>query len=415
MSLPAIKVEGLWKEYTVGAARQHHGTFYDLLAHSIKAPFSRLSKLGGPPDASDQFWALRDINFEIQPGDVVGVIGRNGAGKSTLLKMLSRITAPTRGRIEVRGRLASLLEVGTGFHPELSGRENIYLNGAILGMSRNEVARKFDEIVAFAEVEKFIDTPVKRYSSGMYVRLAFAVAASLEVDVLVVDEVLAVGDTAFQEKCMARMGDLSTGGRTILFVSHNLGAVSRLCSRALVMNAGTLAFDGSASDGLTRYSALARETGQVHTTACTGPLVGKAHLVSFSVNGSDELVGNVIKPDHEINLKLTGEILVPLKDFRVTICIFKNDQLVLGMHDAESPSDMAPGIFDSEFHVPNFFLSPGEYSIDINMYSNENGQWMIAKSFSLFSISTEWHPLYEPTHGMGVVNLRKSGRRLIRA
>ena len=186
MTKPAIKVEGLWKEYVIGSAEQMHSTFYDLLSHTLKAPFKRLRNLGGARDEANQFWALKDINFEVQPGEVLGIIGRNGAGKSTLLKILSRITAPTRGRVTVQGRMASLLEVGTGFHPELSGRENIYLNGSLLGMTRADINRKFDAIVEFAEIEKFIDTPVKRYSSGMYVRLAFSVAAHLDPDILVV-------------------------------------------------------------------------------------------------------------------------------------------------------------------------------------------------------------------------------------
>lgn len=243
MTQPAIKVEGLSKEYIVGHAREQHGTFYDLLASTLKAPLKRLRNLGGQSQEEERFWALQDVSFEVQPGEVVGVIGRNGAGKSTLLKILSRITDPTKGRIEVRGRLASLLEVGTGFHPELSGRENIYLNGAILGMSRKEIARKFDEIVAFAEVEKFIDTAVKRYSSGMYVRLAFAVAAHLEPEILLIDEVLAVGDAEFQKKCLGKLDEISGQGRTVLFVSHNMNVVEELCGRVLFLGGGKVEED----------------------------------------------------------------------------------------------------------------------------------------------------------------------------
>jgi lipopolysaccharide transport system ATP-binding protein len=238
MTLPAIKVEGLWKEYTVGHAQTSHSTFYDLLGATLKSPFRALRGLRGQPEEEDKFWALRNVSFEVQPGEVVGIIGRNGAGKSTLLKILSRITAPTKGRIELRGRLASLLEVGTGFHPELSGRENIYLNGAILGMTRKEVARKFDEIVAFAEIEKFIDTAVKRYSSGMYVRLAFAVAAHLEPEILIVDEVLAVGDAEFQKKCLGKMENTRSEGRAVLIVSHNIPMITHLCRTALWLDQG---------------------------------------------------------------------------------------------------------------------------------------------------------------------------------
>ncbi len=266
MSKPAVSVQGLWKEYRVGGQRAAGETFYDVLSGALRRPFRRGAAggdgadgpdaAGSPGDgAPDRFWALRDVSFDIAPGDVVGIIGRNGAGKSTLLKILSRITAPTKGRVEVRGRLASLLEVGTGFHPELSGRENIYLNGAILGMTRRDIARKFDEIVAFAEVEKFVDTPVKRYSSGMYVRLAFAVAAHLEPDVLIVDEVLAVGDLAFQRKCLGKMGDVAALGRTVLFVSHNMQAVKLLCTRAFALRNGQLVDQGDTEFVVNRYVA----------------------------------------------------------------------------------------------------------------------------------------------------------------
>ncbi len=212
----------------------------------------------------EEFWALKDVNFEIRRGEAVGIIGRNGAGKSTLLKVLSRITEPSAGRVTIKGRVASLLEVGTGFHPELTGRENIYLNGAILGMTRAEIERKFDEIVAFAEVEKFLDTPVKRYSSGMYVRLAFAVAAHLEPEILVVDEVLAVGDAAFQKKCLGKMGDVAKEGRTVLFVSHNMAAVQNLCQHGLVLNAGTVVFWGDIRNAVDYY---VQDVGAVQTVS----------------------------------------------------------------------------------------------------------------------------------------------------
>ena len=254
---PVIKVQGLGKRYTIGGSADANQTFREMLVQSVSAPIRRLRQLAGQSvDAishDEAFWALKDVNFEVKQGEVVGIIGRNGAGKSTLLKILSRITEPTEGRVEIRGRVASLLEVGTGFHPELTGHENIYLNGAILGMSSNEISRKFDEIVAFAEVERFLDTPVKRYSSGMYVRLAFAVAAYLEPEILVVDEVLAVGDAAFQKKCLGKMSDVAKEGRTVLFVSHNMAAVTHLCSRALQIHEGLLAEDGVSEDVVVSY------------------------------------------------------------------------------------------------------------------------------------------------------------------
>jgi lipopolysaccharide transport system ATP-binding protein len=234
----AIRVENLSKKYTIGLAHQKHDTLRDLLVDIIRTPFHKNSKAR---EEKSTLWALRGISFEVKRGEVVGIIGRNGAGKSTLLKILSRITEPTSGRAVINGRIASLLEVGTGFHPELTGRENIYLNGAILGMHRNEIDRKFDEIVAFSEIEKFLDTPVKRYSSGMFVRLAFAVAAHLDPEILLVDEVLAVGDVEFQNKCLGKMGNIAKEGRTVLFVSHNMPAVRQLCQKGIVINSGTVA------------------------------------------------------------------------------------------------------------------------------------------------------------------------------
>lgn len=259
MTAPSIRVAGLWKNYVI-SAQSHNLTFRELIVEGVAASFRRRRKGRSAASPPEQFCALRDISFEVPVGQVMGVIGRNGAGKSTLLKILSRITEPTHGRVEVRGRVSSLLEVGTGFHGELTGRENIFLNGAILGMRRAEILSKLDEIVEFSGVDKFLDTPVKRYSSGMTVRLAFAVAAHLEPEILVVDEVLAVGDAEFQKKCLGRMDRFAEQGRTVIFVSHNLEAVRSLCSRAIVLNAGAIAFDGTAQQGIDVY--LARMAGR---------------------------------------------------------------------------------------------------------------------------------------------------------
>jgi len=282
MSDTVIKVENLGKSYRIGAREAGYRTFRETLVDSIKAPFlhaqeawsiahrawskrKKNSPLPAPrsplssPD--DTFWALRDVSFEVKRGEVVGIIGRNGAGKSTLLKILSKITEPTEGRVELRGRVGSLLEVGTGFHPELTGHENVYLYGAILGMDRWEITRKFDEILAFAELEKFIDTPIKRYSSGMYMRLAFAVAAHLEPEILLVDEVLAVGDAAFQKKCLGKMEDVSKEGRTILFVSHNMQAIQSLCKEAIQLSAGRIVSSGDPRSVVSAYLSLMGEIG----------------------------------------------------------------------------------------------------------------------------------------------------------
>lgn len=259
----AIQIDGVGKRYRIGISKGDGRYQYDYLgtklANMVKRPWSVFTgyrKL----DESNSFWALKDVNFDIKRGEVVGIIGRNGAGKSTLLKVLSQITKPTAGTITLHGRVGSLLEVGTGFHPELSGRENIFLNGAVLGMTNEEVKSKFDEIVAFSEIEKFLDTPVKQYSSGMYTRLAFAVAAHLEPEILVVDEVLAVGDAEFQKKCLGKMKDVAEGGRTVLFVSHNTAAVSRLCDRCAMLEKGTLAHIGPTHEVLERYTRSSAES-----------------------------------------------------------------------------------------------------------------------------------------------------------
>jgi lipopolysaccharide transport system ATP-binding protein len=260
---PIIKANNLSKQYSLGALRGASDTLRDALAGTFRARLNGLRR-GRARRAADQtIWALRDISFEVMPGEVVGIIGHNGAGKSTLFKILSRVTEPTGGRAELYGRVSSLLEVGTGFHPELTGRENVFLNGSILGMGRGEIARKFDEIVAFAEIERFLDTPVKRYSSGMYMRLAFAVAAHLEPEILLVDEVLAVGDAAFQKKCLGKLGDAASEGRTVLFISHNMTAIQSMCKRVLWMSKGEIVEEADAgrvvSDYLKRGAALSTE------------------------------------------------------------------------------------------------------------------------------------------------------------
>ncbi|MBC7929605.1 MAG: ABC transporter ATP-binding protein [Rubrivivax sp.] len=255
-----IRVDELGKQYQVGAAALRHSTVRESLAAALASPFRALLRRRPKAKARESFlWSLRGVSFEVQPGEVVGIIGRNGAGKSTLLKILSRITAPTEGRVELYGRASSLLEIGTGFHPELTGRENVYLNGAILGMKRAEIKRRFDEIVAFAEVEQFLDTPVKHYSSGMHMRLAFAVAAHLEPEILIVDEVLAVGDAQFQKKCLGKMDTVSREGRTVLFVSHSMAAVNKLCRRGIVLERGRVAYAGTQAEAVAHYLTSCRE------------------------------------------------------------------------------------------------------------------------------------------------------------
>ncbi len=295
MSSTAIQVENLGKEYRIGGQQKSFNTLGEQVTDLFVSPFRRMGKLlrgqaTGAAELDEKFWALQDVSFAIKRGEAVGIIGRNGAGKSTLLKVLSRITDPTVGQAVIRGRVGSLLEVGTGFHPELTGRENVFLNGAILGMRKAEIARKFDEIVAFAEIEKFINTPVKHYSSGMYVRLAFSVAAHLEPEVLLVDEVLAVGDLAFQKKCLGKMDDVTQEGRTVLFVSHNMALIQTLCQRGIFLQNGKVAADGTVTEAVGAYlKTLEQVESQdlAHRTDRQGS--GQIRLIGIDVlNGSGE-------------------------------------------------------------------------------------------------------------------------------
>jgi lipopolysaccharide transport system ATP-binding protein len=316
MSDRAIRVEHLSKDYRIGARRQAYRTLRDTVSEAVLAPFRRVHKLwqgeaSGAAGLSETFWALRDVSFEIRRGEVVGLIGRNGAGKSTLLKILSQITEPSTGKVTLYGRVGSLLEVGTGFHGELTGRENIYLNGAILGMRHREVRKKFDEIVDFAEVEQFIDTPVKHYSSGMYLRLAFAVAAHLEPEILLVDEVLAVGDMRFQRKCLQKMQDVGQEGRTVIFVSHNMPAITRLCQRALLLEAGQLQCDGPAPQVVGAYLNLGRDTSAVHEWP--EPVVRSeediARLYAVRVRAHDGSLTDVVDIRQPVGLEMEYEVV----------------------------------------------------------------------------------------------------------
>lgn len=290
MSHIAIDVEALGKTFQIGGAQKSYYRLTDQLVDMITAPFRRAGSLirgqaGGATDLDETIWALKEVSFQIKPGEVVGIIGRNGAGKSTLLKILSGITDPTNGYADIYGRVGSLLEVGTGFHPELTGRENMYLNGAILGMKKAEIEGKLDEIVAFAEIDKFLDTPVKHYSSGMYVRLAFSVAAHLEPEILLVDEVLAVGDMAFQRKCLGKMDDVAQQGRTVLFVSHNMGLLQQLCERGIFLQHGTVHTDGTITEAVDAYlQTLERAKSQDLSKRMDRKGVGEARLVNTEVN-----------------------------------------------------------------------------------------------------------------------------------
>ncbi len=337
MSQSIIQVENLGKKYLIGQNRQI-GKLN--LRETITASAKSLGKKILQPHkyfltepASTDYWALKDVSFEIKQGEIVGIIGRNGAGKSTLLKILSRITEPTTGRILIKGRIASLLEVGTGFHPELTGRENIYLNGAILGMSKVEIKRKFDEIVAFSEVEKFLDTPVKRYSSGMYVRLAFAVAAHLEPEILIVDEVLAVGDAAFQKKCLGKMGDVATKeGRTVIFVSHNMTTVRSLCQKAYLFNSGQIAYQGTTSSAIEQYMRSVKSLMMSNSISLEErqDRSGDGSAILVGINIEDAEGKNVICPNSRLKLTIYYRSDRPLTRPQFSATIY-DDQKDIGM------------------------------------------------------------------------------------
>ena len=366
----AIQVEGLGKEYRIGETKErYYRTLRDTLTRSVTAPFRAMKSSVKRADSSqrnghNKFWALKDISFEVKRGEVLGVIGRNGAGKSTLLKILSRITEPTLGYADITGRVGSLLEVGTGFHAELSGRENIYLNGAILGMKRTEIERKFDEMVAFAEVEDFVDTPVKHYSSGMYLRLAFAVAAHLEPEILLVDEVLAVGDIAFQKKCLGKMEEVAAHGRTVLFVSHNLGAIKELCTDCLVLENGRIAFRGSAAEGVMHYSRNLSQTEKV------SPDVKGWRQIT--VNGQVSGTGQVASGSPFV---IDADLALPVDIERARIyCIIDDPGGMSVAHNFADLSDlkvegMRAGHYRLRAEVPALWLVPNIYSLYFKLIS----------------------------------------------
>jgi lipopolysaccharide transport system ATP-binding protein len=382
MSDVVIRAEGLGKKYLIGhaAERERYVALRDVLtrgAHNLWRKTTGMARgraiVAG--DSQEEFWALKDVSFEVRQGEVLGIIGRNGAGKSTLLKILSRITEPSEGRVTINGRVASLLEVGTGFHPELTGRENIFLNGAILGMTRAEIRRKFDEIVAFAEVEKFIDTPVKRYSSGMYVRLAFAVAAHLEPEILVVDEVLAVGDTEFQKKCLGKMSEVAGGGRTVLFVSHNMPAVARLCRRCLLLDAGRLVKDGEASAVTSRY--LVSNTG---TTAARewldpdlrpGDNVARLRRVHVGQGGK---TADTVDIRYPVDIEFSYDVLRGDVKLISSIALFNSEGTLLfcsGDINAIAPEPRCQGLYTSICRIPGNLLNEGQIRVVVEVSTRE--------------------------------------------
>lgn len=365
---PIVKVEHLSKHYELGARVVGYTTLRESLTNAVRTGLNGLARRHGKKET---IWALRDVSFEVSPGEVVGIIGQNGAGKSTLLKILSRITVPTTGRAELYGRAGSLLEVGTGFHPELSGRENIFLNGAILGMTRPEIQRKFDEIVAFAELEKFLDTPVKRYSSGMYMRLAFAVAAYLDPEILVVDEVLAVGDAMFQKKCLGRMRDISTEGRTVLFVSHNMAAIRSLCSRGILLSGGQKVFEGSANECVDRYLA---DVTQNAVNEVDLDKVRRSQEVNAGLKISKVRIASrdgrpLVRAGDPLEVELTFKVSEPLDEIVLGVRIVSADNVGImecrSSHSYGVIERLEPGDYSITCRVDQNILSPGLYLMNV--------------------------------------------------
>ncbi|MCY2966091.1 MAG: ABC transporter ATP-binding protein [Planctomycetota bacterium] len=370
MTQPAIRVNNLGKRYQIGSRENGYTTFREALVGLLSNPFRRFRELSGSPSEQNAFWALKDVSFDVQPGDVVGIIGRNGAGKSTLLKILSQITEPTEGRVEINGRVASLLEVGTGFHPELTGRENIYLNGAILGMRRAEIRKKFDEIVAFSEVEKFLDTPVKRYSSGMHMRLAFAVAAHLDPEILIIDEVLAVGDATFQKKCLGRIGEVAQGGRTVLFVSHSMQAVTRLCNRGILMSQGTVAASGEIEEIVRAYMS-AGEHGPAFRTWLPANAPGGSVARLNSVRVRDESGETIQSADirRPVGVELEYDVLTGGQRLVPNIHVSNGDGVslftVLGWRENSQPRPA--GRYRSTAWIPANSLAEGTLTVGVSL------------------------------------------------
>ncbi len=413
MSDLAIRVEKLGKQYRIGASpNNNYRTLREVLSNAVRSPLRRLK---GETSATTTIWALRDISFEVRKGQVLGLIGRNGAGKSTLLKILSRVTEPSEGQAEIHGRVGSLLEVGTGFHPELTGRENIYLNGAILGMKRTEITRKLDEIIDFSEVEKFIDTPVKRYSSGMYLRLAFSVAAHLEPEILVVDEVLAVGDAEFQRKCLGKMGDVAQQGRTVLFVSHNMSAIMRLTEEALVIEQGRLALraptaqavDFYLSAGLSQEGQRTWQAEEVHEAYPFRPL----GLRILDTRGN---VTDTVRSIEPFSIDFEYEIKAAITGLRVGFYLSNmRGEMVFTSFDTDDLEKFSrytvrqPGRYLSRCVVPSDFLNGGRYILGLNASSYRIKRYFQEDQAVAFNVNADGSPGTQwPEQRQGIVRPR---------
>lgn len=379
MEHPIIEVTHIGKKYNITHQRGKYIALRDVLMNILKSPFSFLEskakRLAGR-EGKEDFWALKDVNFSVHKGEVIGIIGGNGAGKSTLLKILSQITPPTEGEIKIRGRVGSLLEVGTGFHPELTGRENIFLNGAILGMKQKEIAAKFDEIVAFSGVEKFLDTPVKHYSSGMYVRLAFSVAAHMEPDILIIDEVLAVGDAEFQKKCLGKMEEITTGeGRTILFVSHNLSAIQQLCKKTIVLKSGEIVFEGNTEDAIIFYNNIQNKESNVNLeTIVNRKGTGALRLTGFHIENNKGLPTRTLQTDGYAQFVFSYKSPNPdeIKNVDIGFSLEKNMSLVTILYNSYTKTEITKieSVGVIKFATKKLPLAPGIYNVGLRVLVN---------------------------------------------
>ncbi len=389
----AIRVENLGKMYRIGGPQARYSTFRETLTDAFAAPFRRVGRLlrgqGSAADLDRTIWALKDVSFEVKRGEVVGIIGRNGAGKSTLLKILSRITEPTDGAADIYGRVGSLLEVGTGFHPELTGRENIFLNGAILGMRRAEIDRKLDEIVAFAEIETFLDTPVKHYSSGMYVRLAFAVAAHLEPEILLVDEVLSVGDIEFQRKCIGKMNQVSQGGRTVLFVSHSMDAITRLCSRVFLLDQGQVVSSGPAQKTVQKYLSFgAKGDGEITwNNGYANPGVKTVTLNAVRILNSEGSPSSTTSFSESLRVEITFTLHKRFRKLRIGMILTNQvgQVLIHSYQDLTKQEFIQSGEYRTVCVVPSRLLPHGQYFISVIL--GIQGQQNLIYSEDIISIN----------------------------
>lgn len=362
---PIITVKGIGKKYIINHQRGGYVALRDVIANIFKNPFAHLQT-----KAKEEFWALKDVNFEVMPGEVIGIIGRNGAGKSTLLKILSQITPPTTGEIRINGTVGSLLEVGTGFHPELTGRENIFLNGAILGMKKSDITKKFDEIVAFSGIDQFLDTPVKYYSSGMYVRLAFSVAAHMDTDILIIDEVLAVGDAEFQKKCLGKMNEITkTEGRTILFVSHNMGAVRQLCKRCILINKGEIEKVDETNSVIDFYSNNGKNLSSIYEYDVDNKK--SANITKISIINQNSNPSSEIPISEYFSIKVEYSFNATQKSALLSLLFYSDDELLLLSSESDSALKLEnydKGNYETIIKIPKYLFNVGHYKFDVAIH-----------------------------------------------